>query len=60
VSEHVGVIFIVNFVLLFVFYCILLSAFVGKYTEHMNMHGMSNITFVENIFVEEMKGKCIS
>jgi len=38
--------------------CILLSTFVGKYTEHTKMHGMSNITFVENIyFVEEMKGK---
>ena len=47
-----------NCVQWFVFYCVLLSPSVGKYTEHMQINGMSNTTFVENIcFVEEMKSK---
>ena len=42
VPKHVGVILIVNFVLWFVFYCILLSAFVGRYAEYRKMHGVSD------------------
>ena len=38
--EHV-----MNCILWFVFYCILLIAFVGWYSECKNMHGMSNIKF---------------
>jgi len=34
-----------NFVLGFIVYCILLSAFVGKYIEYMKMNGVSNIKF---------------
>jgi len=43
VPKHIGVMLIVNRVLLFIFYCILLSAFIAQYIEYMNMHGISNI-----------------
>ena len=45
VPKHVGVKLIMNCVLWFVCYCVILSAFVDLYTEYMKMHGMSNIKF---------------
>ena len=43
VPKHVGLIRIMNYVLGYVFYCILLSVFVGHNTEYTKMHGMSSI-----------------
>jgi hypothetical protein len=44
-SKHVGVTSIKNCVLLFLFRCILLSAFIGQYTEDTKMRSMSNVKF---------------
>jgi len=46
-SKFVGVINIKNCVLLFVFYCILLSGVVCRNTEDMKMRHMNNIKFAE-------------
>jgi hypothetical protein len=43
-NSHWQLIFIMN--LWFAFYCILLSAFVGWYTEYMKMHNMNNIKYI--------------
>ena len=45
VPKHVGVKLIMNCVLWFVCYCVILIAFVGRYIEYMKMHSMSNIKF---------------
>ena len=43
--KHVGVTLIMSHVLWFVFYCILLSEFVGQGTEYRTMHDKSNIKY---------------
>ena len=44
---------VMNCILRFVFHCIVLSAFVGRYSECKSMHNMSNIKFcfIVNIFM---------
>jgi len=53
VPKHVGLILLMNCVSWFIFYYILLSAFVGQYTEYKKMQGPSNIKFV---FIVLMSG----
>ena len=47
VLKHVGVIIIMNCVIWCVFYCMLLLAFVGQYTEYMRVHDMGNTKFAK-------------
>lgn len=56
VPKHVELILIMNCVIGFVFYYTLLSAFVGQYTEHTKMQGMSNIKLA---FIVVMSGSSL-
>jgi hypothetical protein len=38
-----------NYVLLFVFYCILLSDFDGQYIDYTNIHGLSAVRYTYDI-----------
>jgi cell division protein FtsL len=48
-------ILIMNCILLCVFYCILLSAFVVQYTEYMKILCIRNIKFIPDHFQEQIK-----
>ena len=48
-NVHIELILIMNGVLRFIFYFILLSAFVGQYFEYTNMHSTNNIKCIEAV-----------
>jgi hypothetical protein len=39
---------------LFIFYCIILSAFVGQYIEYTKMHGMSDIKLRRLVLYQDL------